>query len=197
VFARGFKTWCENVAVLQRRRLRLRPTDPLNARVLARHLGVDVHTVDEVPGLDPRYLRILHHDDTDSWSAVTISGGTKDVVILNSAHAPTRLASDLMHELAHILIGHNPARIDVTEDGTLMLSTYNRQQEDEANWLAGCLLLPRDTLVLIRRQLLDLGTAARTYGTSLDMLNYRMNVTGIEYQFTRTTLRYGRLGKRA
>ncbi len=195
MFARGFKTWCEKVALLQRRQLDLRPTDPLGARVLARHLGVDVHTVEEVPGLDPQCLRILCRNDADSWSAVTISGGSRDVVILNPSHAPTRLASDLMHELAHILIGHNPARIDVTEDGTLMLSTYNRQQEDEANWLAGCLLLPRDALVLIRRQHLDFGTAARTYGTSREMLTYRMNVTGIERQFTRAAIRYSQVAR--
>lgn len=66
-----------------------------------------------------------------------------------------------------------------------MLSMYNKDQEDEANWLAGCLLLPRDAVVLIRRQRLDLAVAAKKYGTSVDMLNYRINVTGVDYQFKR------------
>jgi Zn-dependent peptidase ImmA (M78 family) len=64
----------------------------------------------------------------------------------------------------------------------------DRQQEDEANWLAGCLLLPRDALVLIRQRRLDLAQAAREYGTSMDMLNYRINVTGVDYQFKRRAL---------
>jgi hypothetical protein len=46
-----------------------------------------------------------------------------------------------MHELAHVIIGHEPARVDVTEGGSLILNTYNREQEDEADWLAGCLSL--------------------------------------------------------
>jgi hypothetical protein len=56
-----------------------------------------------------------------------------------------------MHETAHIIIGHDPARVDVTEDGLLILSSHNKQQE-EAKWLSGCLLLPREALLLIRRQ---------------------------------------------
>ena len=157
----------------------------MNPRDLARHLGVAVHTVEEIPGLSPDCIRILLHEDADSWSAVTLSANSKCVIILNSSHAQTRLASDLVHEIAHLLLGHKPARIDLTEDGSLMLSTYSRQQEDEANWLAGCLLLPRDALVLIRRQRLDLPTAARRYGTSMEMLQYRINVTGVDYQFSR------------
>ena len=187
MFNRGFKTSCENVARQQRRNLNLAPADPINPRALAAHLGVEVHTVEEVPGLSPDCVRILLHEDADSWSAVTLCSDGKSVIILNSSHAQTRLASDLVHEIAHILIGHSPSRIDLTEDGSLMLSTYSRQQEDEANWLAGCLLLPREALVLIRRQRLDLAVAARKYGTSMDMLRYRINVTGVDYQFKKRT----------
>jgi Zn-dependent peptidase ImmA (M78 family) len=90
-----------------------------------------------------------------------------------------------MHELSHVLLGHEPARVDVTEDGLLMLNTFDRLQEEEANWLAGCLLLPRNALMAIRGRGLDLRTAARNFGVSLDMLRYRLNVTGVEYQLAR------------
>lgn len=190
MFNRGFKTSCENIARQQRRNLSLAPVDPINPRSLAKHLGIRVRTVEEVPGLSPNCVRTLLHEDADSWSAITLSANGKSIIILNSSHAPTRLASDLVHEIAHIMLGHKPARIDLTEDGSLMLSTYSRQQEDEANWLAGCLLLPRDALVLIRRQRLDLTAAARKYGTSMDMLRYRINVTGVDYQFKRRSAWY-------
>jgi Zn-dependent peptidase ImmA (M78 family) len=52
----------------------------------------------------------------------------------------------------------------------LILNTYDRQQEDEANWLAGSLLLPRDALIWIRKQRLDLQAAAREYGVIVQML---------------------------
>lgn len=65
-------------------------------------------------------------------------------------HRNGRLASDIMHELAHLIIGHEPARVDVTEDGLLILNTFSQKQEDEAKWLSGCLLLPRPALLAIR-----------------------------------------------
>jgi Zn-dependent peptidase ImmA (M78 family) len=185
VFRRGFKTSCENVACQQRRHLGLLSSDPIKAHAIAERLGVLVRNVEDVPGLSENNKRILLREDADSWSAVTISAGGKNVIILNSSHAPTRLASDLVHEIAHILIGHKPARVDLTEDGSLMLSTYDRNQEDEANWMAGCLLLPRDALVLIRRRGWVLEDAARKYGVSMEMMRFRMNVTGIDQQFKR------------
>ena len=108
MFARGFKSWFENVAIRQRRELKLQPYDPLDARVLARHLDITVWQTEEVPGLGEEYLKILLGDGADSWSAVTISVEGKNLIILNSSHFGGRPASDLMHELSHILIGHRP-----------------------------------------------------------------------------------------
>jgi hypothetical protein len=186
VFARGFKTWCETIALQHRRTLKLQPVDPLSPQAVASSLGVPVHGVEEIPGLDPKTLRTLLHEDPDSWSAVTITNGRRSVIILNSSHSGGRPASDLMHELAHVIIGHTPARVDVTEDGALILNTYGRQQEDEANWLSGSLLLPREALMWIRKQGLDLQAAARDYGVSMQMLQYRLNVTGVDQQLQRT-----------
>jgi len=186
VFARGFKTWCENVAVRQRRELGLDPVDPLDPWALARHLKVTVWRADEVPGLDARSLRVLLREDPDSWSAVTLRVADRHVVVLNSAHSGGRPASNLTHELAHILLDHTPARVDVSADGLLLLNTYGREQEEEARWLSGCLLLPRDALMLIRRQGLAADSAAKRYGVSLDMLQYRLNVTGVDTHLTRT-----------
>ncbi len=185
MFRRGFKTWCENVAIQQHRELGLRSFDPLDPWQLAEHLEVQVWTPEQIPGLDPNYLRRLVKEDPDSWSAVTIHMDSKNLIILNSGHRGGRPASNLAHELSHIILDHKPGRVDITEDGFLMLHTCNKDQEDEANWLTGCLLLPRDAVMLIRRQNIDLHSAARRYGVSLDMLRYRLNVTGVNFQISR------------
>lgn len=185
-FQRGFKAWCENVALQLRRDLELVPTAALNPRQLASHLEIEVLTPYDIPGLDPVCLRRLVTEDPDSWSAVTLSSGEKDLVLLNPVHSRGRQASDLMHELAHILLGHDPARVDVAEDGSLVLFTYDKDQEDEANWLAACLLLPRAALLAIRKESRDLRSSAKVYGVSQAMLQYRLNVTGVEHQMRRT-----------
>ena len=176
MFERGFKSWCERVALIQRDGLNLRPTDPLDARRLATHLGVIVWTANEVPGLDAKYLRVLIKEDPDSWSAVTLCTGSKDLIIVNPVHSEGRLASDIMHELAHIILGHEPARVEVSKNGLLILSTYDKKQEEEAKWLSGCLLLPREALLLIRRSGLSPEVAGAEYGVSVPMLTFRQNV---------------------
>jgi Zn-dependent peptidase ImmA (M78 family) len=183
VFERGFKSWCERVAVTQRSELNLEPSDSLDARHLASHLGVMVWTADQVPELDAKYLSVLTREDPDSWSAVTLCTGARDLIIVNPVHSEGRLASDIMHELAHIILGHEPARVEVSKDGFLILSTYDKDQEEEAKWLSGCLLLPREALLLIRRRGLSTKIAAAKYGVSVPMLTFRQNVLKLARKF--------------
>jgi hypothetical protein len=104
---------------------------------------------------------------------------TSGRLVTKSEQRRGRTASDLMHELAHLIIGHSPGRVDIRAEGALMLNTFERQQEDEANWLAGCRLLPREALLWIRREGFDVPTAARHFTVSIDMLQYRIRVTGV------------------
>ena len=182
MFRRGFKSWCENVAVQLRKDLKLKPSSPLEPRLLADHLDVQMLTPEEIPGLEPSYLKTLLHEDRYSWSAVTVTTGARTLIVMNSSHSRARQASNLMHELAHIIIGHEPGRYDLTEDGLLLLATYKKNQEDEAAWLSGCLLLPRQALFRIRRRKLTPRSISTIYGVSLDMLQYRLNVTDVDRQ---------------
>jgi Zn-dependent peptidase ImmA (M78 family) len=164
----------------------LRSTDPLDPSALAQALGLRVLIPHDVPGVSSACLRILLQDDPDSWSAVTLRlGRGRDLIIVNSAHSPARQSSNLVHEIAHVLLGHSPTRVDVTADQQLLLRTHDPQQEDEAAWLAGCLLLPRPALLLIARNGGMSGDVARRYGVSVDMLTYRLRVTGVEMQVRR------------
>ena len=65
----------------------------------------------------------------------------------------------------------------------MMLENYSKKDEEEADWLAGCLLLPRPALVHIKRRVPDLMIAAEQYIVSLAMLKYRLDITGVNYQF--------------
>jgi len=158
---------------------------PLDTRALAGMLGVRVWTPHDVPGLSTEALEVLLRNDGKSpscWSAVTLVVGAKVVVILNSSHSPARQASDLTHELAHRIRGHQAQEVSLAEDGLMLLSSYDKQDEEEADWLSGCLLLPRDALVAIRRRRIDSRSAAMEYGVSFKMLIYRMAMTGMGRQ---------------
>lgn len=185
MFKRGFKAWCERVSLEERAELGLRTTDPLNPTKLADSLGITIWAPSDVPGLSQECIATLLYEDPDSWSAVTLRLAGADLIIVNSAHSVARQNSDLMHELAHILLAHTPTRVDVTEDQQLLLRTHDGAQEEEASWLAGCLLLPRPALFAILRLGGATRDAAKKYGVSLDMLAYRIRVAGVEIQARR------------
>ncbi len=186
MYERGFKTWCEKYSTTKRAELGLSPGAPIDTLMLAKNLGVKVWAPNDVPGLSREALQVLTRSDGKTpscWSAVTLVVGTKVLVILNSAHSRARQASDLTHELAHRIRGHEAQEVDITEDGLMLLKSYNKAQENEADWLSSCLLLPREALLSIRKRELEDGDAAAEYGVSMQMLNYRMAMTGMNKQF--------------
>jgi Zn-dependent peptidase ImmA (M78 family) len=89
-----------------------------------------------------------------------------------------------MHELSHLIRGHSPARIDITQDNILMLHSYDANQEVEADVLAGALLLPRVALVEIINKKMSKPDAAAKYCTSQELLTMRLNITGVNKQFS-------------
>ena len=183
---RGFKTWCETTAGNYRTALGLKPEDPLDPENLAAHLGIIVWRPEEVPGLAESSLQQLTNHDSDSWSAVTIRVGDTNLTIVNSAHAPTRQRSSLSHELAHLILDHEPGRIDLSPEGHLLLNSFEREQEEEADWLSGTLLVPRAGLVIAYRSTQDPRKLANRFEVSVDMLNWRLRMTGVVTQAQRT-----------
>jgi IrrE N-terminal-like domain len=190
VFARGFKGWCERVSSQQRSSLGLKDYEPLNPFDLAKKLQIIVWGANEIPGFAPQYLHVLVRSDPDSWSAVTLNFLQHTLIILNPTHSKLRESSNISHELSHIIIGHEPARLDVSEDGFLLLSNYDKKQEEEANWLCGCLLLPREALIYIKRNKLNDEEVRTNYLVSQQMLTYRMQVSGVNEQFRRLGRKY-------
>jgi len=184
VYARGFKSWCEKIALEKRKLLGLYNFSPLDPYKLAKSLDVKIWKPEVVPDLEPDVLQTLL-DDSDSWSAFTICFLGQKVIMLNSSQHGARQASNITHEVAHIIIGHNPARGYVSADGHLVVSDYSKEQEEEANWLSGCLLLPREALIYIKRQRLSDEVVQKKYGVSEQMLQYRKRVSGIENQFSK------------
>lgn len=186
MFERGFKAWCERYSLEAREAIDLEAHSPLDTVKFARHLGIRVWTPQDVPGLSQESLAVLLRNDgktASCWSAVTLVVQDKVVVILNTSHSPARQASDLAHELSHRIRGHEAREVNVTEDGLMLLKDYDKQQEEEADWLSGCLLLPREALVSIKRRQLSEIDAANEYGISQKMLRYRMGMSGVSKQF--------------
>lgn len=139
--------------------------------------------------LSPESRRRLVHLDPDSWSGMTIRQETTTAIVINPSHARVRQRSTLTHELAHFLLRHVPARVDVSVSGMLLLSEYSEESEAEADWLSGALLLPREALMHHRSRSESAANIARVFGTSEQLCEWRLRMTGVDIQLKRAATR--------
>jgi len=186
-FDRGFKSWSERTATSLRSRLKLKPHDPLLAFDLAKLLDVKLLKPEEITGLDSTQLSQLVSKDGSSWSAVTLCIENKHIVIYNTSHLLQRQSTDIMHELAHVIIGHKPSRffVSANADMDIPLRDFDKKQEEEADWLSYCLLLPRVALEHIKRTNMSDEAVLQGYKVSGTLLKMRMALTGVNLQMKR------------
>jgi Zn-dependent peptidase ImmA (M78 family) len=181
----GFKAQAERLSVKAREELGLAAAAPLDPWAYAQHLGVLVLDFGELE-LSPECRRRLLHIDQDSWSGMTIREASTTAIIVNPSHARVRQSSTLMHELAHSILKHMPVRVEVSPSGMLLLSEYSEESEAEADWLAAAMLLPRDILMRHRRSGDSVARIASAFGTSEQLCEWRLRMTGVDVQLRRT-----------
>ena len=157
---------------------------PYNA--FAQHLQIPIWTPESVPGLSTDHVAQLTEHGSDEWSALTVTVNGRTVIVVNSSHSERRLANDVCHEFAHQILDHRKARLDVSDDGHLWLKSYSSDQEEEADWLAASLLLPRDGLLRAYSKNRDLEALAEQFAVSIDLVRMRVNRTGISMQIRRS-----------
>jgi Zn-dependent peptidase ImmA (M78 family) len=138
---RGFKAEAERLAERIRTQLGLHPHDRVEIRQLAKHLNVEVIPADRL--VDRARLEELERIQPGAFSAATfhLPEGRTIAVYNPCSREPGRTNSDIGHEIAHILLDHDVREIQQIAGHTFI--TCNPEQEEEATWLAGCLLLPR------------------------------------------------------
>jgi Zn-dependent peptidase ImmA (M78 family) len=181
---RGFKALAERNALAARTALGRGPLDPLDAWEYAGHLNVVVAEFSSL-GLSNDAVQQLTIIDQSSWSAMTLKDAGVTLIVLNPSHAPTRQPNNLMHELAHIELNHQPTRVDVSATGLLLLSDYSDDQELEADWHAGALLLPREALVKMKTSGASTAEIALHFGVSEALCQWRLRMTGVDAQMHR------------
>jgi hypothetical protein len=182
---RGFKSQAERLALQHRTAFGIAPTDRLNPISFLRARGLIVWNPKDIPGIDPHHLQQLMVAGKDEWDGMTIKENGQIAIIINSSDAETRQANTLMHEWAHIELRHKPNRADRSEGGILLLSDYPAGIEEEADWLSGCMLAPRDGLLAHCRSGLNTTQIAAHYGISPQLANWRIRMTGIHRQLDR------------
>lgn len=170
----GFKARAERMALAERGALGLTERCRLDPARLAESKGYPVVVLSALADVPPAAVARLQCDDVEAFSAAAVVLGAHALIVVNDAHTPERQVNSVAHELAHLLLGHEPG-IAFGDYGS---RTLTGEIEQEADWLAGCLLVPgsgiRATMAACGG---SLDAAANHYGVSLQLMRWRFNKT--------------------
>jgi Zn-dependent peptidase ImmA (M78 family) len=188
-YRRGFKAEAAAIATEVRGELGLGPLDRLDPRRLADQLAIPIYDLSSLAAEAPA---VAHLRDVEPhvFSAVTVFAGRRRAIVHNDAHAPVRQNSNLAHELSHGLLLHPPT--PPLDD--MGCRVWDQDVEDEAGWLAGCLLVTEQAALALARQRLSLAGEAERLGVSEQMLRYRINGTGAAVRVRRARAAGGSIG---
>jgi len=178
---RGFKAEAERLATTVREQTGLGLHSPLDVGVLASHVRAQLRSAEELTSIAK--LRDLESLQPGAFSACTFDFGARKVIVFSPLASTERQRSDVSHEASHLLLKHNVK--DVKELGGVSFFSCDPDEEQEANWLAGCLLLPRALLLRCRQRGMEVSDIAAAHTVSLQMTNFRLRTTGVDRQATR------------
>jgi Zn-dependent peptidase ImmA (M78 family) len=162
-----------------RKEFGLDPVSPLNCIDICKELGIPVIPISNliVSGAERESVGCLTAS-TAKFSAMTVASGTKRLIVYNPTHPAGRRANSLAHELSHIILEH-PMSHALGVGGC---RRWNSVLEDEADWQAGALLVPRQAALEWMQANKSLEEGALNYGVSLPLFRWRVHQTGVVRQ---------------
>lgn len=175
---RGFKTNAEREAVRVRRELGLAEADRLDVHRLSEHLDIKIVNADRLVSRDR--LEEIERLQAFAFSAATFHIGDRCYVVTNPLRTDGRQASDISHEIAHMMLKHELT--EIREVNGIPFRTCQPDQEEQATAFGGTLLLPRPLLLSAARRRMGPPEIATTYGVTEEMARYRYNATGVAKQ---------------
>lgn len=176
-FPRGFKSEANRISIQMRTEMGLEPHSPLCPLRLADYLLIPAMPLRKLAEDNPAIAAEVHYlstVDSGVFSAITIFDGSYRFIVHNDGHAPTRQRANLAHELAHALLNHTP-HPPFCKHGRRV---FDRQLEDEANWLGPALLVSNEAAQWALRSGMTVETAGLHFGVSNVLMRFRLNKSG-------------------
>jgi hypothetical protein len=152
--------------------------------------GVTVLTVSEIDDISPETKAYLEGPRSDTWSAISVLlDEEKDtwVIVRNGQHQATRQNASLLEEFWHILLGHKLTK--VAKVGNVYGRTFDENEEHDAYYLASATLLPESITRKAVQAKQDIVKLANDYGTSLELVEYRIKRLGLWREYKGKSVR--------
>lgn len=177
---RGFKKRANGLSKKARLRLSLGVGDYLDPLVLADAMKAQI--IDpinlDIPSETKNILLTIREKE---WSALGAHVNEKPAIFINSSHSQTRIEASIMHELAHFILKHEP--MGALNYFGIPLTRFNKDQEDEAEFLGGCLQIPEECMFpLFAYEKYTIQKLADHFKCSKQVAQMRYNQEGIRYR---------------
>lgn len=171
-----FRRRCEKIAIDQRRLLNRAPHDPLRGEELAEWHEVRLCEPSTMPGNAAEAVSVVIAQ-TD-WDAILMPSlpNHPPIILLRPHVSPARRQSTIMHEMAHLLLCHDPL---MWNEQTGTLEERRKIDEAEAAYLGGCLQIPEVGLRWASQTMLTVARTAAHFGASEQMVNYRATIMSV------------------
>jgi Zn-dependent peptidase ImmA (M78 family) len=164
---------CEEIALEARGDIGLQAEHRLDPEALAEHLAIDLRSLIAYASDLPEEVSHLTEEARSAFSAVTVYRERKRMIVFNPAHSPRRHVNTIAHELAHVLLEHQPTQLFDANGQRVWIAS----DEVEADYLAGALLVPRSAVrPVMDRMGGNLVDAAEHFGVSENLMHHRVEV---------------------
>lgn len=135
--------------------------------------------------IDARTVKQLRGSASGEWSAMSVPldlANDRWAVLLNDSHTVERQRVTVLEEYWHILLGHKLTKISKVAEA--FGRTYDATEEHDAYYLASASLLPRAAVIKAVSQNLSSAQIAGKFGTSTELVEYRIKRLGIWREYT-------------
>jgi hypothetical protein len=153
---------------------------PLNPWKLAAFVKIHVMDLKSVEGLSDESRKLLLGDNGKSWSGGAsrpLPDGWR-LVFLNPNHTRERQAATLMEEICHVILGHSPTRLMMSEQTSkgIRFRNFDKNQEEVAYSVGAATLIPYFPLKHAVMAGLSADKIARRFAVSRNLVEYRIKV---------------------
>lgn len=168
---RGFKTEAKSLALELRAEIGLDAYAPFDPYAFASEYGIPVVRLSDLNGeARNHFLRT----EGSALSGALIPSGTGVLILENDAQPHARRRTTMCHELSHVVLEHQFG-LSLSDERKCGLGG---EQEAEADWLSGEMLIPSDGAFRLARSNATDEQAAQAYQVSLAVARWRMNQSG-------------------
>ncbi|KXO99704.1 ImmA/IrrE family metallo-endopeptidase [Tsukamurella tyrosinosolvens] len=182
---RGFKTEAKRLALELRSEIGLDAHVPFEPYAFAAEYGIPVVQLSDLEGeARSHFLRA----DGSVLSGALIPHGTGLIILENDAQPLARRRTTMCHELAHVVLEHQFG-VSLSDERRCGLGG---DQEAEADWLSGEMLIPTDGAFRLARANATDEAAAVEYDVSLAVARWRMNHSGARKVIERSRAKWAR-----